>query len=339
MRRRIIASVLALIIPLLGGVVVQAPAAHAAASCAWDYAWARPNVYTLAGQCLGVVRYVDINASSNGKLITRSELANLRGAGLQVGLVFERWATRASEGWGAGVEDATRTNQALGGLGLPTSTVVRVAVDWDAAWWEVRSYIDGWLSVRSKQSTGVYGSVRIVKSAYEQDGLRNGWPTYAWRYSQDWPDPSYAPIRQTSNGSEKDYNVLLAQDWGQIGSGGEAPAAGSSSGSTTSTSTYTVLKGDYLSGAVQRACGVSWTTIAAANGISSPYTIYPGQRIVCSGGAAASSSAAGSYRVKSGDYLSGAVARSCGTSWTTIAKANGLRSPYIIYPGQTLRCQ
>ena len=49
-----------------------------------------------------------------------------------------------------------------------------------------------------------------------------------------------------------------------------------SSGSSASNHTYTVKSGDTLSEIGQK-LGVNWKTIASKNGISSPYTIYPGQ--------------------------------------------------------------
>ena len=49
-----------------------------------------------------------------------------------------------------------------------------------------------------------------------------------------------------------------------------------SSGATSSKRTYTVKSGDTLSGIGQK-LGVNWKDIANKNGISSPYTIYPGQ--------------------------------------------------------------
>lgn len=41
------------------------------------------------------------------------------------------------------------------------------------------------------------------------------------------------------------------------------------------------------------------------------------------------------YVVKAGDYLS-VIARRLDVSWTDLAKVNGLRAPYTIYPGQEL---
>ena len=42
--------------------------------------------------------------------------------------------------------------------------------------------------------------------------------------------------------------------------------------------TYTVKSGDTLSG-IGASLGVDWHTIASKNGIGSPYTIYPGQKL------------------------------------------------------------
>lgn len=48
------------------------------------------------------------------------------------------------------------------------------------------------------------------------------------------------------------------------------------SGTVSTTKTYTVKSGDTLSG-IGAKLGVNWRDIASKNGISSPYTIYPGQ--------------------------------------------------------------
>lgn len=99
-------------------------------------------------------------------------------------------------------------------------------------------------------------------------------------------------------------------------------------------STYTVRRGDCLSIIGQR-LGVSWQSIASANGIRSPYVIYAGQRLTIPG-ASASAQASRTYTVRSGDCLS-VIGGKTGVSWTRIAQLNGIRSPYTIYPGQVLR--
>ena len=100
------------------------------------------------------------------------------------------------------------------------------------------------------------------------------------------------------------------------------------------TQTYTVRSGDCLSIIAQR-FGVSWGSIASANGIYSPYTIYPGQVLTIPGGSGGTVQTQ-TYTVRSGDCLS-TIAQRFGVSWGSIASANGIYSPYTIYPGQVLR--
>ncbi len=89
--------------------------------------------------------------------------------------------------------------------------------------------------------------------------------------------------------------------------------------------------------------------LARWNNISSPYRIYPGQRLKmkpgagsASKGASQSSSAArkeprpDAITVSKGDTLYG-LAKRYDTSASKLASINGLRSPYVITPGQTLK--
>lgn len=98
----------------------------------------------------------------------------------------------------------------------------------------------------------------------------------------------------------------------------------------TVSATYTVRSGDCLS-VIGARLGVSWQSIAQANGITPPYTIYPGQVIVIPGGTYDNT-----YTVRSGDCLSVIGARH-GVDWRDIARKNGIGSPYTIYPGQVIR--
>jgi len=89
--------------------------------------------------------------------------------------------------------------------------------------------------------------------------------------------------------------------------------------------------------------------LARWNNISSPYRIYPGQRLKMKPGAGTaskgSSQSPGEARkeqrpdaitVKKGDTLYG-LAERYDTSASRLASINGLRSPYVITPGQTLK--
>jgi len=76
-----------------------------------------------------------------------------------------------------------------------------------------------------------------------------------------------------------------------------------------------------------------WRGIAKLNGIKSPYPIYPGQVLKLPAGA---KSTAKIYTVKSGDTLS-QIGAKFGADWQTIAKLNGIKPPYTIFPGQKLK--
>lgn len=115
--------------------------------------------------------------------------------------------------------------------------------------------------------------------------------------------------------------------------GGAAPAqAPASSGRT-----YTVVRGDTLSGIAQR-FGTNYQTLAAINGISNPNLISVGQVIKLPGGspAPAAAPAVKTYTVKSGDTL-GAIASAHGTSWERLQQLNGIANANLIFPGQVIR--
>lgn len=113
--------------------------------------------------------------------------------------------------------------------------------------------------------------------------------------------------------------------------GGQSNAAAPQNGAT-----YTVVKNDNLSG-IGAKTGVDWHTIANANGIGSPYTIFPGQVLQLGGTPAAPvQSAPATYSVVSGDNLS-VIGDKTGKNWQTIASVNGIGAPYTIYPGQVLK--
>ena len=104
------------------------------------------------------------------------------------------------------------------------------------------------------------------------------------------------------------------------------------SSNSNNSSTYTVVSGDTLSG-IGSKLGVDWKSIASANGISSPYTIYPGQKLTIPGGASSNSSI--TYTVKSGDTLS-EIAKKYNTTVSKIASDNGITNTNLIYVGQKL---
>ena len=155
---------------------------------------------------------------------------------------------------------------------------------------------------------------------------------------------SAAMFQYTSHGRLSGYSGYLDLDifygdesqWDAYagGSGAVNVPNTDGSGGAVQTQTYTVRSGDCLSTIGQR-LGVSWGSIATANGIYSPYTIYPGQVLTIPGGSGGAVQTQ-TYTVRSGDCLS-TIGQRLGVSWGSIATANGIYSPYTIYPGQVLR--
>lgn len=95
---------------------------------------------------------------------------------------------------------------------------------------------------------------------------------------------------------------------------------------------YIVRRGDTLS-AIGRAYGVPFLAIAARNGITAPYVIYPGQRLIISGPAAPWLYR--TYMVKRDDTLY-TIGRAHGVPWRTLAAENHIHPPWTIYPGERL---
>lgn len=111
---------------------------------------------------------------------------------------------------------------------------------------------------------------------------------------------------------------------------------------------YVVKPGDTLH-AIAWQTGTSVSAIMAANGIANPNLIYAGQALVLPGAGAPGHPKPGpdhgpwqppaecGYRttVKGGDTLS-AIAWRTGSTIEALARANGIRYPYLIYAGQQL---
>ncbi|KGH67058.1 hypothetical protein X291_01590 [Oenococcus oeni IOEB_C23] len=105
--------------------------------------------------------------------------------------------------------------------------------------------------------------------------------------------------------------------------------------SSSATGYYTVQAGDTLGGIAAK-YGTTYLSLAAINGIKSPYWIYLGEKIQLSASNTISSSQIVYYTVKSGDNLS-SIALEYGTTYQKLASLNSIKSPYVIYVGQTLR--
>lgn len=153
-------------------------------SYAIDYAFARPDPAAIkAAGYTGVLRYVcPKNRSTEGKIITASEVVSLRARGLDVTLNFEWYERRPLEGFAAGVADAQLADSQADGVGYPKDCAVYYSVDFGATWPAVAEYFRG-IHTASRRPVGVYGGVGIIQAAQAAGYARFGWVTNAASWS------------------------------------------------------------------------------------------------------------------------------------------------------------
>ena len=188
---------------------------------------------------------------------------------------------------------------------------------WIAYWPNNYQYGEGWPTSPSEMSygTGDWKMWAIWQFSSRNGRLdcdvanmdRAGWLKYAAKNGNPAPAPTPAP------------------------SPAPAPAPAPSNYTT-----YTVVKGDTLSGIASK-FGTTYQKIASDNGIANPNLIYPGQvlKIYGASGGNSGGSSAKTYTVQKGDTLSG-IAAKYGTTYQKIAKDNNIANPNLIFPGQVL---
>ena len=91
--------------------------------------------------------------------------------------------------------------------------------------------------------------------------------------------------------------------------------------------TYTVQPGDTLRGIGNRT-GAGSEAIAAANGLTAPYILRPGQQLTIPGGR---------YHAVAQGETGIAIAQAYKVAWSDIVALNGLEEPYILRIGQRLK--
>jgi phosphatidylserine/phosphatidylglycerophosphate/cardiolipin synthase-like enzyme len=130
-----------------------------------------------------VVRYVSPNTKNHpSKRLTNQERRALHRLGIAVGFVWESTASRASQGYQAGVDDAKAAQAHLKTLGAPNNSVVYFAVDFDTAGNpnQVDEYFRGVTETFGTANTGVYGGYEVVEHLHEQKQIPWMWQTASW---------------------------------------------------------------------------------------------------------------------------------------------------------------
>jgi len=140
---------------------------------------------------------------------------------------------------------------------------------------------------------------------------------------------SWVTLAQLNNLTNPN-SITVGQVLRLPGSNGAAPTPTPSPFVET---THIVRQGDNLY-RIGRAYGIGWVQIAEANGLVNPNQIYVGQALkipVSAPGPAPQFT----HVVQQGETLF-LISLRYGIPWPTIAQANEIGSPYVIYVGQTL---
>ncbi len=185
-----------------------------------DYSFARPTPASLVSMGYAfVARYLSGDPSS-GKDITASEATSLKGAGLDIVLVWETTGTDATSGYNQGVSDAQGANSEAAAVGAPATRPIYFAIDFDAESSDassINAYFQGVASVIGLSRTGVYGGYYIVNELFSSGLVTWGWQTYAW---SDGQCDSRAQLEQTLDGVDGDSldnDQGMVADYGQWG--------------------------------------------------------------------------------------------------------------------------
>jgi len=127
-----------------------------------------------------VMRYL---GGSPSKDITKAEAADLLGAGVSIGLVYESTANRMLGGRTAGVADAIAAKAQAAAVGAPASVSIYFAADFDVQPSQMAAcmaYMDGAASVLTAPRTGIYGGYAVVNAAKGHNKAFRLWQTFAW---------------------------------------------------------------------------------------------------------------------------------------------------------------
>jgi hypothetical protein len=187
-----------------------------------DYSFARPSPSSLVSMGYKFVcRYLS-GDPGGGKDLTAAEQSGLEAAGIDIVLNWETTGTDATNGYNAGVSDATSAESEAKSLGQPGNRPIYFSIDFDAQSGDaaaINEYFKGVASVIGLARTGVYGGYYIVNELFNAGLVKWGWQTYAWSNGA-WD--SRAQLRQTLNGvdnDELDDDTATVADYGQYGPG------------------------------------------------------------------------------------------------------------------------
>lgn len=168
-----------------------------------------------------VIRY--LATPGNVKNITRSEVASVKGAALDLVSVWEVNGDEPFSGENQGITDARLAVAEAEANGMPAGTPIYFALDRDPSaltkteWAAVEGYYKGVASVVGVKRTGAYGGYDLIKRLFDKKLITYGYQTYAWSRGL-WD--TRAQLRQYLNAQvigplSVDFDHAVASDYGQ----------------------------------------------------------------------------------------------------------------------------
>jgi peptidoglycan hydrolase-like protein with peptidoglycan-binding domain len=167
-----------------------------------------------------------------GKGLTKAQLQTYLNGGIQVGLFWEGTGQETKSGAAAGTAAGNSAKQLLAGLGLPNTTDVHYAVDYDVT--TQLAEIDAFLNAASAaqgHKASVYGEFDVIEHCVGNTALY-GCQTYAWSSGKiSSKATTYQYLNgQTLAGNSVDLERNLKSAFGAINGATLAPSGSASSG-------------------------------------------------------------------------------------------------------------
>lgn len=317
-----------------------------------DYSWFRPSTPhdPVRFGCKGTVRYIDPTNLKNGKNVSRAEFESILGAGMDFWLNNESHALRLREGSASGAHDGKVIADFAASIGYAHGASV-VCSDDSAPNPNTFNAIEDYLSSFNQAAHGqvvadVYGGKPVIDEMRRRIGSSvKGWMSES---------PSFSPgawgkggvglwqNRKKWYGISADENIVQGTFGSHLTTLGKSPRPAAVAAVSTPPVGYIVTSDDSdgLAAAMARIGIADWQSVAALNGLTSPFTIHAGD-VLRLNGAPLPATPPGKnilYTVQPGDSVSAIAAKFPSTPPTpeTIEAANNLVPPFTIHPGQVL---
>lgn len=185
------------------------------------YSFDKPGIGSLAAERIAFAgRYV---GGDPAKTLTSSEFTQLSAAYIPVFLIHETTADWMLGGWEAGVTAAQLARGGMDAAGVPLTTPVFPAADFDVQESQLTTVLAaaaGFASIHGESRTGIYGGLRVATAAADS-GMRV-YQTEAWSHDEH-GDPVWEPravLRQIADsidvgGIKCDQVQAVGFDFGQ----------------------------------------------------------------------------------------------------------------------------